>query len=442
MLTGHASHQVGLDADVWLTPMPNRRLTEKEREELSATSMLAADRVSVNPEVWTDAHVRLLKRVASYKQVERVLVHPAIKKAVCTSAAAKEKDRAWLSKVRPDLGALLPLPYPHRLSEGQHQLRGPAAGRTPRMGAAPSSTAGLRWSRTRPSLPGPPATGEGADHARQLPADCSTVLAEDRGACASVLPSRRTPAGKKATGHEVAALLLPHCPVGMSRQTWGMRRAGRHRRGAMTILITGATGLIGRALTQSLRRQRPAAARGHAAPASRTRDVRQPRHGLRVASAHRAASRACARRRGARHPSHGRAAVRSAHARQAGAHRRLAPHRHQAPGRGAGPHARAPDRRVEHCGVRLRRGAAAHRNDGRAKAEGQAGAGAARLRGGCRSSARERLDRHPGPARPRDRAGCFPRAAARSVRSARDLAQGSPRRRHSGHRPRRRRLRC
>ena len=42
MLTGHASHQVGLDADIWLTPMPDRRLTEKEREDLSATSMLAA----------------------------------------------------------------------------------------------------------------------------------------------------------------------------------------------------------------------------------------------------------------------------------------------------------------------------------------------------------------------------------------------------------------
>ena len=26
MLTGHASHQVGLDADIWLTPMPNRQL--------------------------------------------------------------------------------------------------------------------------------------------------------------------------------------------------------------------------------------------------------------------------------------------------------------------------------------------------------------------------------------------------------------------------------
>src|SRR5262249_42407968 len=37
MLTGHASHQVGLDADIWLTPMPNRELTRIEREEMSAT---------------------------------------------------------------------------------------------------------------------------------------------------------------------------------------------------------------------------------------------------------------------------------------------------------------------------------------------------------------------------------------------------------------------
>ncbi len=32
MLTGHASHQIGLDADVWLTQMPNRTLTRAERE--------------------------------------------------------------------------------------------------------------------------------------------------------------------------------------------------------------------------------------------------------------------------------------------------------------------------------------------------------------------------------------------------------------------------
>src|SRR6266567_3115155 len=31
MLTGHASHQVGLDADIWLTPMPDRQLSREER---------------------------------------------------------------------------------------------------------------------------------------------------------------------------------------------------------------------------------------------------------------------------------------------------------------------------------------------------------------------------------------------------------------------------
>ncbi|HRN84971.1 MAG TPA: penicillin-insensitive murein endopeptidase, partial [Hyphomicrobium sp.] len=36
MVSGHSSHQVGLDADVWLTPMPDRTLTKREREDMSA----------------------------------------------------------------------------------------------------------------------------------------------------------------------------------------------------------------------------------------------------------------------------------------------------------------------------------------------------------------------------------------------------------------------
>src|SRR5437763_14749000 len=40
MLTGHASHQVGLDADIWLTPMPDRELTRVEREEMFATMVV------------------------------------------------------------------------------------------------------------------------------------------------------------------------------------------------------------------------------------------------------------------------------------------------------------------------------------------------------------------------------------------------------------------
>ncbi len=107
MLTGHASHQIGLDADLWLTPMPNRRLTAKEREDLAATSMLPAGNersVAVDPAVWTEGHVRLLRRAANYAEVERILVHPAIKKALCDAAPALGADRAWLWKIRPYWG--------------------------------------------------------------------------------------------------------------------------------------------------------------------------------------------------------------------------------------------------------------------------------------------------------------------------------------------------
>lgn len=101
MLTGHASHQLGLDADVWLTPMPDRRLTRREREDIAATSMLDATDIAVDPKKFTEGHVKLIKRAALYPQVERVLVHPAIKKALCEAAGA---DRAWLGKVRPIQG--------------------------------------------------------------------------------------------------------------------------------------------------------------------------------------------------------------------------------------------------------------------------------------------------------------------------------------------------
>ncbi len=103
MLTGHASHQVGLDADIWLTPMPDRRLTRQEREEMSAVSMLAPGNLSVETKVFADVHVRILKRAASFGEVERIFVHPAIKKAVC-EATATDVDRVWLHKVRPTWG--------------------------------------------------------------------------------------------------------------------------------------------------------------------------------------------------------------------------------------------------------------------------------------------------------------------------------------------------
>ncbi len=100
MLTGHTSHQVGLDVDIWLTPMPDRVLTPQEREDMSAVSMLK-DPLTVDPNVFTLMQVKLIRRAASYPQVVRIFVHPAIKKALCEQALQAGKDISWLGKVRP-----------------------------------------------------------------------------------------------------------------------------------------------------------------------------------------------------------------------------------------------------------------------------------------------------------------------------------------------------
>lgn len=98
MLTGHASHQIGLDADIWLRPMPDHELTTEEREEISSTNVVAADRLDVDRSVWTPAHGNLIRAAAEDPQVERIFVNAAIKKELCREAG---EDRGWLEKVRP-----------------------------------------------------------------------------------------------------------------------------------------------------------------------------------------------------------------------------------------------------------------------------------------------------------------------------------------------------
>ncbi|WP_395449027.1 penicillin-insensitive murein endopeptidase [Aminobacter sp. UC22_36] len=101
MLTGHASHQIGLDADIWLTPMPDHKLSPTERENMSAVSMVNEKTHRVIEKRWTPEHARLLERAASYPEVERILVNPGIKKKLCDTVTG---DRSWLRKVRPFWG--------------------------------------------------------------------------------------------------------------------------------------------------------------------------------------------------------------------------------------------------------------------------------------------------------------------------------------------------
>lgn len=101
MLTGHASHQIGLDADIWLTPMPRRRFNSEERETTSAINMVRSDRRDIDPAVWTRDHMTVIRLAALDPKVERVLVNAAIKQGLCREATG---DRRWLSKVRPAPG--------------------------------------------------------------------------------------------------------------------------------------------------------------------------------------------------------------------------------------------------------------------------------------------------------------------------------------------------
>jgi penicillin-insensitive murein endopeptidase len=98
MLTGHASHQLGLEADLWLTPMPDRRLSAAERDQMPATDVVAANGDDVDPEAWRPEHRKLLEAAARSPGVARIFVNPAIKRALCREAGG---DRGWLRRIRP-----------------------------------------------------------------------------------------------------------------------------------------------------------------------------------------------------------------------------------------------------------------------------------------------------------------------------------------------------
>ncbi|HEY6700954.1 MAG TPA: penicillin-insensitive murein endopeptidase [Pseudolabrys sp.] len=95
----HASHQTGLDVDIWFMPMPDRVLTKEERDTISAISLVSDDWKHLNAQTWTRQHVAFIKTAAQQPEVERVLVNAVIKKELCRVEA--KQPHAWLAKVRP-----------------------------------------------------------------------------------------------------------------------------------------------------------------------------------------------------------------------------------------------------------------------------------------------------------------------------------------------------
>ncbi len=92
----HASHQIGLDADIWYKLYdPKQNLNESNIETLSPTDMVSSDGKKIS-EYWSADNENILRMAARNNNVDRIFVNAAIKKQFCS----KYKDEIWQRKIR------------------------------------------------------------------------------------------------------------------------------------------------------------------------------------------------------------------------------------------------------------------------------------------------------------------------------------------------------
>ncbi len=99
MPSGHASHQIGLDADVWLR-LDLPPMERGARERLDEIKYVDYDRMRVDAD-WSERQARLIQLAAGDARVARIFINPAIKRAMCDR---NWPDRTFLNKLRPWYG--------------------------------------------------------------------------------------------------------------------------------------------------------------------------------------------------------------------------------------------------------------------------------------------------------------------------------------------------
>ena len=98
----HASHQRGVDADVWLDVAgPHPVLPIAQRETITPHTLVRPDGRGVDMTIWRPEHITLIRLAATEPGIDRVLVNPAIKQQLCTQVTG---ERSWLRRVRPWYG--------------------------------------------------------------------------------------------------------------------------------------------------------------------------------------------------------------------------------------------------------------------------------------------------------------------------------------------------
>lgn len=98
--SGHASHQIGLDVDIWFgrPRLPNgRTLTFAERQRIYPATIVSA-KAKGPTKAWSPRALQLLRLAAADARVARIFINPLIKAEACKSVKG---DRTWLRKLRP-----------------------------------------------------------------------------------------------------------------------------------------------------------------------------------------------------------------------------------------------------------------------------------------------------------------------------------------------------
>ncbi|ALG68320.1 penicillin-insensitive murein endopeptidase [Beggiatoa leptomitoformis] len=97
-MSGHGSHQIGLDVDIlFLQPANSHLLSVAEREKINPISMLTNNQTEIDTKRWRPVHDSMLQLAAENSPVERIFVNPVIKKYLCT----QYPQAAWQAKIRP-----------------------------------------------------------------------------------------------------------------------------------------------------------------------------------------------------------------------------------------------------------------------------------------------------------------------------------------------------
>jgi penicillin-insensitive murein endopeptidase len=171
---GHASHQSGIDADIWFNLEPKPPLPPAARENPELPSMVLANHGAVDPARFGERHVRLLRLAASDPRVDRVFVHWTIKRALCEGfGGAGAGNRDWLRRVRPWYGHDDHFHVRLTCPKGP-----PGCVPQPPAPAGDGCDASLDWWSQHASPPSPSAMARPPAPSRPiLPAQCRQVLA-------------------------------------------------------------------------------------------------------------------------------------------------------------------------------------------------------------------------------------------------------------------------